>query len=99
MDIASHQFDLPSAVGEDEIVGHAFVIVQKVILDYIRLVTKAEDEILVAVMGVILHHVPEDRTGSDIDHGFRYVITVLPNPHSEATTKQYDFHSALSDLF
>jgi hypothetical protein len=43
----------------------------KVLLDHLALVTASEQEILIAVVGIDVHDVPEDRLAADLDHRFR----------------------------
>ena len=50
---------------EHEVVGHRLVVAQEVVLDHVRPVAEAEHEVLVAVVGVVAHHVPQDRPVPD----------------------------------
>src|SRR5262245_55844966 len=61
VDIAVEKLKVLAAFPQDKIVGKTFIVVQKIILDEICGVTKAENKVFVSVMGVVLHDVPEDR--------------------------------------
>src|SRR5262249_20920644 len=80
----------------DKVVGSRLVILEKVLLDAVALVAKAEDELLVPIVCVVPHHVPKDGSVSDWNHRFRGSLRVLPKPHAQATTKNDDFHTASS---
>jgi hypothetical protein len=92
LDIAFLELDALAAIGEDEVIRNALVIIQEVVFDDVRLVSKAQDELFVAKMCVVLHDMPEDWPVSNIDHGFGNIFSLLSDPHAQATTKQYDFH-------
>src|SRR5262249_43632423 len=62
VDVALHQLELLPTIRQDEIVREALVIVQEVVLDDVAAITETENEVLVPVMRVILHHVPQDWT-------------------------------------
>src|SRR4029453_2170028 len=48
--------------------------------------------LLVPEVRVVLHHVPQDGTISDGNHGFGNILRVLTDAHSQPPTKQNDFH-------
>jgi len=68
VDVAGDEFDL-LASGHHEIVGEGFLVVEEVLLDEVGAVPQAEDEVLVAEVGVELHDVPEDGPVADGHHG------------------------------
>jgi hypothetical protein len=47
-----------ASFGKNEVVGYTFVIVEEIILNKIRPIPEAENEIIIAVMGIILHDMP-----------------------------------------
>src|SRR5437879_11524981 len=49
-----------------------------------------------SVMGVILHYMPQNWSVPNRNHRFWDLFRILPQPHSQSTTKQHDFHSKLS---
>jgi hypothetical protein len=51
-------------------------VVQEVLLDGVAAVAEAQDEGLVAEMGVVLHHVPKNRPVADRDQRLRHVFGV-----------------------
>lgn len=77
-----HHRDLPGfqvggvnghcAITMREIKGHIAVVqevVGKPFLDDMLLVARTDDELIVTVIGVFLHDVPENRLTADLDHG------------------------------
>src|SRR5260221_11881440 len=68
---------------------------KKVLFDGIRAVTQAQNEILVAKMRVVFHHVPEDGAIADRHHGLGDFLRILPQAHSVPTTKDDYFHGVL----
>ena len=55
------QVDLAPALGQDEVVRHALVVLEEELLDLVAAVAEAQDEVLVPEVGVVLHQVPQDR--------------------------------------
>jgi hypothetical protein len=62
---------------EHEIVGDFFLVVQEVLLDDVAAIAEAEDEVLVAEVRVVLHHVPENRPIPDGHHGLGNIVRVI----------------------
>ena len=62
VDLASGQVDRDVAVDG--------VVVEKVALDRVALIAQRDDELLEAVVRVVLHDVPQDRAAADFDHRF-----------------------------
>src|SRR6266446_552118 len=75
-----------------EVVGQALVVIQKIVLDRIGTVPKAQYEVLVPEVSVVLHHMPQDWPVPDRHHWFRNVLGVIPKPHPKATTKNHHLH-------
>ena len=76
----------------DEIVGDRLVVVQEIVFNYVALVAKTEDEVLVPEMGIVFHQVPEDRPRPDLHHGFGDIIDISSEPHAGSAAKEHDFH-------
>src|SRR5205814_2568592 len=71
----------------------ALVVAEEIALDGGAAVAQAEDEVLVPVVGVVLHQVPEHRPGAHLDQRLRDRIGVATaQAHSLATAEQDDFH-------
>jgi hypothetical protein len=49
-------------------VRHVQRVVRKIFLDDVALVTKADDEIIEAIVAVKFHDMPEDRAAAHLDH-------------------------------
>src|SRR5215207_434194 len=93
-DVAAQEFDVAPSVGQDEIVGMRLVVVEKELFDHLRLVTEAENEILVSMVSVVLHDVPEDRTTSDRHHGLRDARRGLGHAETRSTAEDDDLHGS-----
>ena len=65
LNVAAKELDLLAALGEDEVVGDRLVVVLKVAFDGAGAMAETEDEVLVPMVGVVPHQVPENRTRSD----------------------------------
>src|SRR5260370_1255062 len=84
-----------SSPGQDEIVRGALVVVQKIVFNRFCTVPQAQDEILVPIVSVILHYMPEDGPISDMYHRLRNVFRIT-NTQSHSAAEENDFHMALS---
>ena len=71
---------------------------REILLDHVPFVSEADDEVVVAVMGVGLHDVPEDRTLTDLDHRFWLQVGLFADPCSETTCQNDDLHEIVSFL-
>ena len=78
----------------DRHVGSVEEVVGEILLDHIALVAEADDEILDAVMGVDLHHVPENRHAADLDHRLGPEVRFLRNAGAQAARQNDRFHAA-----
>ena len=72
------------------------LIVEKELLDDVGLVAEAQDEILVPVLAVIAHEMPEDRLAADRDHGLRNVFGVVADPRPESSAEQDCLHEQIA---
>src|SRR5271155_1173883 len=86
------QLEMFSALRKSEIVREAFVVVTEVVLDGVRPISQAQDEIAMAEMCVVLHHMPQDGAIADRHHGFGDVVRIFPQPHSQTAAKEDDLH-------
>src|SRR3954454_13959462 len=91
-DVGPEVLDLV-AVGQDEVVRDGLVVVQEVVLDRIGPVAEAEDEVTVAVVGVVAHDVPQDRPVADPGHGLGQTVGMLAEPQPLATAEEDDLHA------
>ncbi len=76
MDIAIQQIHLFATARKNKIVGSALVVSEKVIFHSFRPMSQTENEVLVAEVGVVLHHMPEDRPIANEDHRFGSIFRV-----------------------
>ena len=66
--------------------------VQEEILDDIGLVAKAQHEVFVAELAVVVHQMPQDRLVADRDHRLGNSLGHIPDAGSEASAKEDRFH-------
>ena len=86
------RLDSLAALREREVVRQAFVVVQEVLSNEIPPITEAQHEVLVTVVRVVAHQVPEDRPDADVDQRLGDGVRVLPQTSSQATAEKDDFH-------
>lgn len=67
----------------------------EVSLDDLALVPGADDELVEAVMAVVLHDVPEDRSVTDLDHRFGPYVGFLAEATADTTRQDDDFHGRI----
>ena len=85
------QLDLTGA--HDEVVGFHLAVVQEEVLDHRLAVTEAQDEFLVAVVGVVAHHVPQQRAGPDhLQRLGDQVALGHPHAHPVTAAEKHYFH-------
>jgi hypothetical protein len=94
VDIAGVKLNLAPTLGQGEIVGHAFVVIQKVIADEVTAIAKAQDEVLMAMVRVEAHEMPNDGPNSDVDQRLRYRVRMLAQARAKTTAKQDYFHDS-----
>src|ERR1019366_17648 len=76
--ITAQQFDPVPAIGQDEVPRKRLAIVEEESLDRFRLMAKAKNEILVPIMRVVLHQVPNYGSVSNGDQRLGNVVRVFP---------------------
>src|ERR1700730_18130343 len=55
-------------------------------------IAKAQYEIPVTILAIILHHMPQDRPAADRDHRLRNLLRVISDPGSKTAAKKNHFH-------
>jgi hypothetical protein len=60
---------------------HRFVI-KEILLNHVGFVTKAQNEIADAVLGLHLHDVPQHRAAAHLHHGLRPKLGMLAQPRA-----------------
>ena len=91
-DVGAVQLDRPSGLRQREIVRQALVVVKEVVADQIAAIAQAQDEILVAVVRVVAHQVPDDRTAPTLHERLRDRVRMLAQTRAESAAEQNDFH-------
>src|SRR5262249_14642547 len=84
--------DVAAAVAQHEVVRQRLVVPEEVLLDRLSAVAEAEDELVEAERGVVLHDVPEDRPRPDRDHRLRQQRIGLACTQGQATAEEDDLH-------
>ena len=92
----TQNFDLLAEIRNDAVVVRRLLVVQKIILDDIGLVAKAKDEILMTILAIVLHDMPQDRLVSDRHHRLWNVLRVFANARAKPAAEQHNFHDASS---
>src|SRR5580704_6642470 len=65
MDVLLQELDILPPSGEDKIIRKPFIILEEIPLDDVPFVAQTENEIVVAVMRVVPHYMPENRPITD----------------------------------
>src|SRR5690606_28156150 len=63
-----------------------------VVLDRVAAVAKAQHEVAMPEVRVVLHQVPDDRTRADVDHRLRNRLGKLAQASAEPAAEQHHFH-------
>jgi len=85
-------FDLGTSAQAEGNVAGVPVIISEVFLNDLPLITQAQDEIFVPVMGIDFHDVPEDRAFPDRYHRFGAKFSFFSKSRSQASAKYDNFH-------
>ena len=88
----AEDLDLVAETRDDAVGVGLRLVVQEVFFDDVRLVAKAQDEVLVAELAVVVHQVPEDRLVADRYHRLRDVFGYVPDARAETAAEQNCFH-------
>src|SRR5215471_517804 len=91
-DVPVEDPDVAAAVQKDKVVGNEFAVIDEIILDSVRAIAQAQDEILVTKMSVVLHHVPQDRPVTDMNDGLGGALARFLDSHADTATEKDDFH-------
>ena len=92
LDITIKDLYVPAAVQKDKVIGDEFTVIDEVILDHLGAITQAQDELLVAEMSIVLHHVPQDRPVTDMNDGLGCTFARFFDPHALPTAEKNNFH-------
>src|SRR6266511_151839 len=95
LDVAPKQL-YPPVAEEHEVIRHRFVVVEEELLDDVRVVAEAENELSVPEMRVVPHDVPEDGPVSDRDHRLRDSGLGLLHPQALPAAEENDLHLTIS---
>lgn len=93
VDILIEQLKLSAATGQDKVIGDVFAVVQKISLDSIGPIAKAEDKVFVSKVRIVFHYVPQNWTITDMYHRLGRIFRIVANPHAQSAAKQYYFHT------
>ena len=72
------------------------IVIGEIFLDHMLLIACADDELMIAVVGIYLHDMPEDRFSADLDHGLRFQMTFFADAGAEAPCQDDNLHINLS---
>ena len=68
-------------------------VIGEVFLDYIALVSAADDEVVDAVVAIDLKDVPEDRLTADFNHRLRPKVGFLRQTRAKAAGQDHGLHA------
>src|SRR4029079_18800698 len=91
VDIAVQQLQFFRSAGQNKVVGSALIVIKEIILDSVGAMSQAQNEVLVAEVGVVLHHVPQNGPVSDIHHGLGRIFSVA-YPQTLPSAKKNHLH-------
>ena len=77
VDARAEDLNVLAAVRKHEVICRPLVVLQEELLDPACAVAEAEDEFLVAEVGVVLHQVPKDGPLPDVDQRLRNVLGIV----------------------
>ena len=92
--IAVLQLDLTAGEVDADGPAHGGVI-QEVPADHVAEVPERHHELADAVVGVVLHDVPEDWAFADLDHRLRSDVGLLCEPRAEAARQDHGLHGSV----
>jgi len=68
------------------------IIVHEVLFDHIALVAKADDKIIIPILTIHFHDMPENWLTSDLDHRLRTDFSFFADPCTQTARKNDNFH-------
>jgi hypothetical protein len=89
MDVAIVEFQLVSASRQNEVVRGAFVVIQEIVFDCVGAMPQAKNEVLMAIVGIVLHNMTKNRSVADLHLRLRKSSVPWmrnPNPPQKRTT-------------
>jgi hypothetical protein len=81
---------------EHEVVGNGLVVGEEIALDEMSLMAEAENEVPVAEVCVVLHHVPQDGAAPDGNERLRKGLASFPHPQAKTSAEENDLHKITS---
>lgn len=93
--VARQHSHIVAATLEHEVVRQPLLVLEEVLLDVAGAVAEAEHEIVVPLVGVVLHDVPQDGPRADRHERLRHAVVELVHPHPLSAAEQYDLHHPL----
>src|SRR5712692_142242 len=92
VDVTIEDLDVSATIEQHEVVRYQFTVIYKVVFDDIGTISEAENEILVPEMGIVLHHVPQNRPVANVDHRLGGSFPRLSDPHTEPAAEKHYLH-------
>ena len=90
VDVGAQHLDVAATFRKDEVVRRPLVVAQEEFLDLVRSVAEAQNELVVPVVAVVLHQVPQDRALANVDQrlgqAIEYSRMRMPSPPQNSTT-------------
>src|SRR6266403_2972043 len=76
------ELQILASLRQYEVIRKTLIVIEEVLLNEIAAVSKTQYKIPVPEVGVVFHHMPENRAVADCDHWFWDVVRVVPQPQS-----------------
>src|SRR6266403_1031178 len=57
--------------------------------------SQAQNKVFVAMVGVVFHEMPKNRTRTNVYHGLGNTFRIFTEAHSQSSAEQYNLHGSL----
>src|SRR6266566_7359168 len=57
--------------------------------------SQAQNKVFVAMVGVVFHEMPKNRTRTNVYHGLGNTFRIFTEAHSQSSAEQYNLHESL----
>jgi hypothetical protein len=89
----ANRLDLGAETRDDAVSVGVRPIVEEELFDCVCLITEAQDEVLVSILAIIVHQMPENRLVTDGDHRLWDRFGVVAYPGAETSAEENGFHA------
>lgn len=86
------ELNLGAVFGNHTIAAFRNLVIQEIVLDNVRFVPEAQDKIVMAILAIILHDVPQNWMVSDRNYWLRNVLRIVTNSRTQSAAKKNNLH-------